>query len=250
MSKEHVIADWIQRLMPHAVQYHSTTQIRFERAPGRTLIAPIPPRNRQGSIGNRKLRRVCRICNNGWMKNIQDETKPVLQPLLQGVWEILGPDVALILARWATMTAMNIDAVDDTGGGVPDSERKTFQEKRNPPENWNVWMGRCTGGDAYKVHHIGGKTHRAGLPMPEDQTKDSQITTIKIGQLVFHTLSVAPGMWNPDTNFQYGKIFGIVPIFPVWGGDMLDWRFAPILDMTDLLRLETGFTNEMLRRGL
>lgn len=147
------------------------------------------------------------------------------------------------------MTVMNIDAADFGGSGVPSAERRWLHAYRQPPPNWLVWLGRRTGGDGLATYHRPFKVHKRGSPIPNDKTRDSQITTVEIGQILLHALSMPAGLFGADP-LDYGRVFGVIPIFPLWGGDILDWRYAPFLDSAAVQHLANGFVNEMMGRSL
>lgn len=179
------------------------------------------------------------------MKKIQDDTRPILIPLITGVWERLDAAKGGKIATWAAMTVMNIDAADFGGSGVPGNERRWLHDNHIPPPNWMVWLGRRTGGEGLATYHRPFRAHQRGLPIPNDKARNSQITTVEIGQIVLHTLSMPPGLFSSDP-IAYGRIFGVIPIFPAWGGDVLDWRYAPFLDRAAAQHLANGLFLKML----
>jgi hypothetical protein len=51
--------------------------------------------------------RVCALCNNGWMSELENAAKPVLIPLIEqkrAVWE-LTVDESIVIAKWAVKSA-------------------------------------------------------------------------------------------------------------------------------------------------
>jgi len=50
---------------------------------------------RRGHREKKKLRVVCEKCNNGWMSEIENDSKPILTPFLNGDWQNLFPQNAV-----------------------------------------------------------------------------------------------------------------------------------------------------------
>src|SRR5262245_26970593 len=57
-----------------------------------------------GDPQSRRVKNVCRRCNNGWMSVLQEHTKPIIIPLLKGDTTLLNSDRQNTLATWAAMT--------------------------------------------------------------------------------------------------------------------------------------------------
>lgn len=55
-----------------------------------------------------KLRRVCKVCNNGWMSHLENEAKPLILSLMTRARTIDSLDRGQrhLLARWAAKTAI------------------------------------------------------------------------------------------------------------------------------------------------
>ncbi|WP_295635840.1 hypothetical protein [Novosphingobium sp.] len=81
------------------------------------------------------------------MRNLQDELKPLLVPLIEGEWHDLNAALADRISAWMAMTATVIAmSVRDTLG-VTRAERKFIYENHQAPENWSIWIGRGSGFD-------------------------------------------------------------------------------------------------------
>src|SRR4051794_2418422 len=94
LTKGHVWADWINRLMSFSNNHeHIHTQESFS-----TRAAESKPETRspkQGSALARKPRNTCGRCNNGWMSEIENSAIVVATPLILGQQCLLG-----VFARW------------------------------------------------------------------------------------------------------------------------------------------------------
>jgi hypothetical protein len=64
-------------------------------------------KDRKHAAGNFVEGRVCGSCNKGWMRNLEEQTKSFLKPLIEGAVNLLSisDDERTTLAKWATKTA-------------------------------------------------------------------------------------------------------------------------------------------------
>jgi len=63
-------------------------------------------KDRRHVAGNFVEGRVCGGCNKGWMRDLEEQTKEVLKPLIEGTVNLLSisDDERTMLAKWATKT--------------------------------------------------------------------------------------------------------------------------------------------------
>jgi hypothetical protein len=94
-SEEHAIPQWLLDQMEITAQdqtFHSGGQVTKQRI-----------------FATRRLveGRVCALCNNGWMSELENAAKPVLIPLIEqkrAIWELTA-DEAIVIAKWAVKSA-------------------------------------------------------------------------------------------------------------------------------------------------
>jgi hypothetical protein len=53
----------------------------------------------------------CKVCNNGWMKDLEDRARPLLLPMLDGFKTVLDRTSQTVIAAWITKTAFSLAAV-------------------------------------------------------------------------------------------------------------------------------------------
>jgi len=70
--------------------------------------------------------RICSICNNGWMSDLETTARPILLPLIRGERLVasLSHSEQYLTARWATKTVYTLSAA--------------IQEKRVPPQQYRA----------------------------------------------------------------------------------------------------------------
>src|SRR3954469_13275208 len=84
LSKEHFFAEWMHDYLPPKPSTHYVAGSDLIGRPGKMF--------RPGNVFERHLRVVCKACNSGWMSTLQNEAKPILIPLMQGVRRTLNPE--------------------------------------------------------------------------------------------------------------------------------------------------------------
>lgn len=140
---------------------------------------------------------LCRRCNNGPLSQLEELTKPVLEPLLHGADVELGRDMQRALAAWAVKTI----AMLEHGQGapwpalMPAAEVSYVVEHGEPSENVLVLLASCLepktlmtnlhGTNVEVTHHGGGTS--AGV---------AHIGTLVLGCVVLQVICVAgiPGL--------------------------------------------------------
>lgn len=87
------------------------------------------------------VRAVCEHCNNGWMSQLENRAKPILQPLLEG--RRCGLDIAdqTTIALWTLKTAMVLEGLDPAERRVyTQVEREHLRALSAIPVRTSVWI--------------------------------------------------------------------------------------------------------------
>jgi hypothetical protein len=98
-----------------------------------------------GDIRDWQVRAVCEIvCNNGWMRKVDERARPIMTSLIKGEEIRLGPDEQLAVAVWAALKAMVAEYSEaDEVTTHHHTQRKRLMNKCKPPETgWGIWIGR------------------------------------------------------------------------------------------------------------
>jgi hypothetical protein len=96
LTLEHIFPQWINACWPKG-----TTSERFARAGSGDLV----PRGSFRQVASNTARLVCATCNNEWMKDIEDSTRPLLCEMITGHGIQLDGRQQLALATWLIKTA-------------------------------------------------------------------------------------------------------------------------------------------------
>lgn len=139
LSKEHIWSDWARDLLPKSDGYLEFANRKGRHGQGPTKIL----RDDQGSITNRRLKRVCQPCNNIWMGRCEEEAKAAVTLLIQGTETYLTKPIRQSLRRWVTLKLMVLDSIRDGELAFTSAERNEFYIDDSIPTTLRVWIMRC-----------------------------------------------------------------------------------------------------------
>jgi hypothetical protein len=123
LTKEHMWADWLRNYIPRERQEHRVGSTNISLAQHEDSVQDRIER-RSGDPHSRRIRCVCRECNNGWMSQLQEAAKPFLVPMLTGQKVALYESGKTTLASWAAMFVMVAEQVDQTKVAISAVERQ------------------------------------------------------------------------------------------------------------------------------
>ena len=108
------------------------------------------------------VRCVCRSCNNGWMSDLENKAKPLLEPMLNGKRTILDLAAQTTIAVWGMKIAMVLECIDASEGGRFTSlERTRLRTLSVIPSRTSAWLAAS----AQSSFIFSARTeHRASIP--------------------------------------------------------------------------------------
>lgn len=217
MSKEHVFADWLRDYIPRELTQH-TTQVTLDYLDKEE----ISEQRHTGDPHARRVRCVCKPCNEGWMSQLQEAARPFLVPILTGKQVRLHRRAQTVLAGWVSMTIMVGEHVRRDMVAVSQAERDWLYRHKTAPKVWRIWL--ATGNRRTCALHF----HRAlimGSPEKEiepptieaTRTANTQASTICFGKkFVVHAMSSSVA-WNIIRRWNLPRIIRDIPdqIWPI-----------------------------------
>lgn len=239
LSREHIWADWLRNFVPRRDD-RSTHRIAGSDTENKILRGKL---DRPGDIMAQRLRIVCKSCNEGWMSQMQERTKPHLVGLIRDGWTALDEDAQRILAAWATMFTMVFEYADPPTATVTQADRTYFMIHKAPPPNWLVWIGRVNlfpASPANANHHgcLFNGRDLTGL----QEIYQFQSTGFSVGSIFFQTTMIN----LPDIQFnapEVAKQFDLRVIHP-FGGPILN--DAPtILNLANFYAVSNCFADAL-----
>lgn len=92
-----------------------------------------------------RVKRACKVCNEGWMSDLEDDTKRLLVWLMELRSLHMSAEDQAQVALWATKTAMMLGFTHPQRRNIPDSGYHYVYKHRQPPPFNYVWLASYTG---------------------------------------------------------------------------------------------------------
>lgn len=134
MTKQHIFGKRLLSLLPKK----ETTYLFSHRTPTGDQVKRTP-----GHLWGKSMRRVCRVCNNGWMRDLEERTFPLLKGLIVGDNNLITADRHADLAARLSHMIMVASLARAEIDPVSDDERATFKANQLPPDHWEIWLCRA-----------------------------------------------------------------------------------------------------------
>lgn len=135
VTKEHAFPKWLRKVVTDQESLHigMLADVAGEVTRHRSYTGP---------PFDLEVARVCRDrCNGGWMNALENETRPFLQPMLEGRGRVLHAHGQQLVATWAYKTALMLNfAIPERTQAACDAEYRYLYEKREPPPSVRVFM--------------------------------------------------------------------------------------------------------------
>ncbi len=218
ISKEHLFGDWLREVFPRTAETtHTLGSIEWPMGPAGDKPTVSVNEHGKGHSGSKKIRAVCRTCNEGWLSNnVEGVAKPILIPLIEGTEVAVSTDMQRILATWASKTAMVGDSVQPLKTVIHQSERTWLKENLAPPSGWNIWIGSY-GGIGWR--DLGMFQHAGKLAIPAINNgapteHNLELTLIGMRYLLFLVINTSwERIWDAldgmNTGFDFARIWPI-----------------------------------------
>jgi hypothetical protein len=139
--------------------------------------------------GEFKIGCVCGTCNHGWMSRLENEVKPLLEPMLRGTITPLTQPVQTSLSRWAVKIAMVIEGVRPKSAPnrfYSDEDTHALREHRIIPDMTRVEVGYFADSG---LHVSAGDFTLADGP---NDGGHGHVTTIVAGHVVLQVTTLKP----------------------------------------------------------
>lgn len=139
LSDEHIWSQWSRELLPDSDGYIE----RSNRNRGGKPVDHRIIRDAQGSITNKRLKRVCKDCNNGWMSRLEEESRATVTALILGQSTYLARSARRPLINWIATKLIVLDAFRDGEQAFTERERSEFFATRALPQSLSIWLLSC-----------------------------------------------------------------------------------------------------------
>jgi hypothetical protein len=131
-TKEHLWPDWVLRSL------HVSGPIRHSIGKSAPVLLAAP---------ELQSRCVCRDCNNGWMSQVEDQSRPLVGSLMHDISLWLDLSRQFAVAVWSVKTAMVVESVRGATHRpyYSSPEREQLRSASSVPTRTNIWLGRFSG---------------------------------------------------------------------------------------------------------
>jgi hypothetical protein len=96
---------------------------------------------RPGHLSTLKVRAVCEGCNNGWMSQLEDAAKPILERMLRRERFILNEHNQTTLARWITVKTVVGEYAEEGLAVTPETDRHRIRIEGKIPDYYSIYLG-------------------------------------------------------------------------------------------------------------
>jgi hypothetical protein len=145
-SKEHFWSSWMHGMLPavpnpkHDRRFYSFHPSAGHREDG--------PHAKPGSIHTIKIRAVCKRCNNGWMSQLEEQSRPFLTPMINGTPIVLDEKQVEVVARWITLKCIVAEHATRNSSLTPRHDRESFKENGAIPAYFRIYCANHNMADA------------------------------------------------------------------------------------------------------
>jgi hypothetical protein len=154
------------------------------------LSPPIPPYSQRVNRPELVVRNVCEKCNNGWMSQLQDGAKPIIERLWNDEECVIDLQECRVLSLWAVMTAMTLQTLDRSENWLySEFERTIFWKHQRIPAFVGVWITHCVG---HTSTYTQSRVMWTGQPEGAEPQARGNAITMAFGSLGIQVLKVAP----------------------------------------------------------
>lgn len=131
MTREHVIPQWISRLLPEGGEIiHVLETAEWSKT----------------ALFSHTVADVCEHCNSGWMSELEMGVRRFLGDAIFAdppPRMLLSPQTQVMMATWVVKTMLMLDRASGTGRFVmPDADFKRLYSVRQPPRMARVYLAR------------------------------------------------------------------------------------------------------------
>jgi hypothetical protein len=185
---------------------------------------------RQGSVTTKKIRVVCKNCNNGWMSRLEESAKMIMRPVLEGHSYTLAKTEIQTLACWVAVKTIVGEHAEGQMALTPAADRFLLHESHRIPEYFRIFVGtHISDTKAAYVRHsttVSRTMDGPNPPLPPGVRRNIQTVTFLVGPLLFHTIAARVADFSIDEVFV---LRSLAKLWPVPSEDV-DLSLLPVID--------------------
>lgn len=191
---------------------------------------------RQGHLSTIRIRAVCQSCNSGWMNELEQEVRPILEKILNSEEILISKEQQQVLSRWIAVKSIVGEFAEKEINVTPESDRRALMEMKVVPEYFAIYIGvNGSESDTAWVRNSNTLALSPTGPDPEigKLKRNTQTITFICGPLfVFHFATRERGIKSSEY-FRFKKIKLLHPVKE----QELSWPFSEKLDKNEMGRI-------------
>ena len=213
ISKEHFWPDWLGLYLPkrdgdrHISEIHAAEGKAPKQLQNRT--------ERQGSVITKKIRVVCRECNNGWMSALEEKVKPILIGLLKEHVGKLDKEQISDLSLWVTVKTIVGEHAEGDIVLTPSTDRHQVYKEGVIPDYFRIFAGiHSSDTNAGYVRHsttISRTMDGPKPPLSPEVQRNIQSVSFLVGPLVLHVIAARVADFSIDETFSFRDLVRLWP---------------------------------------
>lgn len=181
ITKEHVLAKKFRDQFPEAPNQRHWDNKVYVHANG---ADPSFDRRIPNGPFDNTIRRVCNVCNNGWMSALENEADPLLMSLIYDKPVASDTNTRITLSAWAAKTAAVYALLHRDGlKGIPDFHYRYMCDENWAPPYTHVWRGQGEFNTNTMLRYV-----RVLLKRDNNEWDPCHLSTIWIGYAVFYVM--------------------------------------------------------------
>ena len=213
LSKEHLWPDWLSKMYIRKgdEKHNFGSQTYLDKKMINDGVYQRP-----GHLFSLKNRVVCQTCNNGWMSEVENETKPILIRMINGEKHKITCDELNQLSFWIAMKVVTAEFAqkNETLDVTPLNERRAMMEERKIPTFFNLFLGvHSTGHNSAWYRHSWTMSLSKKGPNPplEGRQRNAQSIAFILGPIFIYVLNVRLNGFVPEEYFKFGNMKRLHP---------------------------------------
>lgn len=228
-SREHFYSEWMHDLLPIGPQGTYTGEI-IDEHPKTREVTRHDKRVKPGELYTKKMKVVCKTCNNEWMSGIEEAVKPLLASFIKGDAITLDADQLKLVAQWATLKTMVCEH-DNRGTEVtPQTDRTAFMADGVIPAYFNIYLLSHNSPSRIgyvRTSQIVSLTPDQPVPPLEDRRKNTQQISVILGSAMLHVNAARVDGFSIEDNLDMPAVVSR----RIWPPNIvpLTWPDDPIL---------------------
>ncbi len=185
-SDEHLFPTWLNDVFAELPPRTDEGNVEWSRTGSSPITGEVFAHSwSRTEIASVTSRSFCRDCNNGWMSQLEERAKPLLKPMILGHPTGLTHAEQLIVATWATKSAMALETTFRNDRMFDVGECATVRLLDRPPAHVLVVTAMLEG----TIPPLRYTLKRLGYPAPGSEW---QLHTLQLHTLVLQVIRPVP----------------------------------------------------------